>query len=317
MPRIPAPPSCSARRRLLLAPLPLLGLLVASCASSGAKSSSREVQPYASPAAAVGEEVSIGKYLTDLSASINAWASKTWTASGNEDRRKQDLLELHIMERAHRRKMELIQELEAGPVRNRVIAAAALGFTREPDVLSPLLAALDDPERKVVANALLGLALLQSADTPPSRVCALLANHPDSRVRWSAAYCARSIVQVGVREECLTRSARLGLSDEEPMVRSQCALLLAQLDDAESLDGIEALLYDDIPLVSAAASRSIRVLGQSLPQQKGRAARALARAMRDGDRKLRLRVLPDLVQLSGRDHQLDAAAWMNWAASLP
>lgn len=294
----------------------LLALLVSACASTGGGEAS-EAQPYVSPAAAGGEEVSIGKYLTDLSASISAWASKTWTASGNEDRRKQDLLELHIMERAHRRKAELLQELEAGAVRNRVIAAAALGFTREPDVLSPLLAALDDPERKVVANALLGLALLQNADTPPGRVCALLANDPDPRVRWSAAYCARSIAEVGVRDDCLARSARLGLSDAEPMVRSQCALLLAQLEDAGSLDAIESLLYDEVPLVSAAASRSIRALGQALPQQKGRAARALARAMRDGDRDLRLRVLPDLVRLSGRDHQLDAAAWMEWAESLP
>ena len=262
-------------------------------------------------------DAELGKYLADLSNSITAWVQKTWSASTAEDERKQDLLELSIMERAHRRKADLVRELETGPVQNRIVAAAALGFTRDPAALSPLLAALHDPSDKVRNNALLGLTMLESTDTPPGEISEILATAPDSRLRWSAAYCLRTLAEAGVDDQAMRRAGRLALDDAEPMVRAQAALLLAQLGDAESLQEMAALLYDPFPLVAAAATRGIATIGRRDPEQKGRAVRALVQAMDEGDRELRSRILPDLVQLSGHNYELDVARWKEWAAKLP
>ena len=55
-----------------------------------------------------------------------------------------------------------------------MIAAAALGFTRDPEVLSPLLDALEDPDPRLVGNALLGLTILEDPNTPTERIASIL-----------------------------------------------------------------------------------------------------------------------------------------------
>lgn len=295
----------------------LLALGVVACATT---SSSQDL-PAGEPGTPIGHtplpDAELGKYLGDLSNAISDWVQKTWSASSGEDARKQDLLGTWISENAHRRKAELVRELETGPLRNRIVAAAALGFTRDPEMLSPLLAALHDANDKVRGNALLGLTLLQSPDTPAGMICEILAREPDSKLRWSAVYCLRSLAEVGVEDPCMRRSGRLALSDGEPMVRSQAALLLGHLGDVESIPQIAALLYDSFPLVSSAASRAIAGLGRRHPEHKGDAARALVQAMDEGDRTLRNRILGDLIALSGHNYALDVARWKEWATRLP
>ena len=154
-------------------------------------------------------------------------------------------------------------------------------------------------------------------DTPTGPICDLLAESPDSKLRWSAAYCLRSLAEVGIDQPCMRRSGRMALSDTEPMVRAQASLLLGHLGDVEAIPQISALLYDAFPLVSAAASRSIAGLGKYDPEHKGAAARALTQAMDDGNRDLRQRILPDLVALSGHNYALDVGRWKEWSARLP
>jgi hypothetical protein len=295
----------------------LLALVLCACAST----QNRSEAPIGEPATPIGAtplpDPDLGKFLGDLSNAISDWVQKTWSASTGEDARKQDLLGTWISEQAHRRKDDLLRELETGPLRNRIVAAAALGFTRSPEVLPPLLAALHDPSDKVRSNALLGLTLLQSPDTPPQVVCEILSRESDSKLRWTAIYCLRSLAEVGVDHPCMRRSARLALSDSEPMVRSQAALLLGYLGDVDSIPQIAALLYDSVPLVSAAASRAIAGLGRSHPEHKGPAARALVQAMEEGKRELRTRILGDLVALSGHNYALDVSRWKEWSARLP
>lgn len=296
-----------------------LGLLLGlgACASSSSKKDLPESQPATPIGSTPLPDSELGKFLMDLSNSIGEWTRMTLSATSGEDARKQDLLGSWIREQALRRKGELLRELETGPPSNRTVAAAALGFTRSPEVLPALLAALHDREDRVRNNALLGLTLLQSPDTPAGPICELLASEPDPKLRWSAAYCLRSLAEIGVDQPCMLRSGRLALSDSEPMVRCQAALLLGHLGDVESIPQVAALLYDGYPLVAAAASRTIAGLGKRHDEHKGHAARALVQAMEEGDRERRTRILPDLVALSGHNFALDLGLWKEWASRLP
>jgi len=263
------------------------------------------------------EEVPLGKFLADMSASIQAWSHKTWSATSQADLRKQNLLEHHITQEARKRKEELLYSLEAGPQRNRVIAAAALGFTRDPEVLRPLLDALEDADPRLVGNALLGLTILEDPNTPTERIASILEYDKDPELRWSAAYCARTLVERGVRDEGLKEAGRSALLDSEPVVRAQCCLLLAILGDADSFDAMSALIRDPVPLVSAAAIGAIGVLGEKAPERRGDCARALARELNADSVEQRRRVRKSLARLAGRDYGDNAEQWRLWAARLP
>jgi HEAT repeat protein len=262
-------------------------------------------------------EVPLGKFLADMSASIQAWSHKTWSATSRDDLRKQNLLEHHITQEARKRKEELLYSLEAGPQRNRVIAAAALGFTRDPEVLSPLLDALEDADPRLVGNALLGLTILEDPNTPTERIASILQYDKDPELRWGAAYCARTLVERGVRNEGLMEAGRAALLDSEPVVRAQCCLLLAILGDAESFDAMEALMRDSVPLVSAAAVGALGVLGEKAPERRGDCARALSSEIGADDHERRLRARKSLVRLAGRDYGENLEQWRIWARRLP
>ena len=101
------------------------------------------------------------------------------------------------------------------------------------------------------------------------------------------------------------------------MVRTQCALILARLEDTESIDALAILLYDETPIVSSSAARALAYIGRKVDTSKGDAARALVTALIEGDRAMRLRVHPALVELSRRDYELDTEEWSRWVARLP
>jgi hypothetical protein len=299
----------------------LLLCLTTACATPPVAVEGRTVDPFEGEPVLFSstpiEEVPLGKFLTDISASIQAWSQKTWTATSRTDIRKQNILEHHITQQARRRKDDLLYSLEAGPQHNRIIAAAALGFTRDPEVLSPLLVALEDPDSRVVGNALLGLTVLEHPDTPTERIATILSYDPSPQLRWGAAYCARTLAERGVRDEGLIDAGRSALLDTEPVVRSQCLLLLAIIGDAESLGAMEGLLRDDVPLVAAAAIRSIGLLGENVPAVRGDCARALVSELRTEDHRARERVHRSLVSLGNRDYGNDLSRWRIWALRLP
>lgn len=260
---------------------------------------------------------SLGKYMADLDALIRAWMDKTWTAASREDRQKQDQLELHLETQAKRGKEELLTQLETGPVKNRIIAATALGFTRDPAVLSPLVAALDDPDLDVEQNALIGLSLLLDPDTPLEPILVRLRSGTEPALRASAAYCLRCLVETGARAEGTEGAARAGLVDPDPIVRSQCALVLAVLLDGEALENLGFLLSDDVELVAAAAARAIAYLGKEVPELKGKAARALTDPLEKADERRRSVLLRNLVAMAEKSYGDDLEAWSDWSHRLP
>jgi len=304
-------------------PLPraLILCLTAACAAPPAAQPGELIDPLDIDPAVLNQgapaDVPLGKFLADMSASIQAWSHKTLSATSRVDLRKQNLLEHHITQEARKRKEDLLYSLEAGPQHNRVIAAAALGFTRDPEVLSPLLDALEDPDPRLVGNALLGLTILEDPNTPTERIASILQYDKNSELRWSAAYCARTLVERGVRDEGLMEAGRAALLDSEPVVRAQCCLLLAILGDAESFDAMEALIRDSVPLVSAAAIGAIGVLGEKVPERRGDCARALSNEIGADNRERRARARKSLIRLAGRDYGENLDQWRIWAARLP
>lgn len=305
--------------RFLIAPaLVLLG--VASCASPSPKptepSEARD-RPVAELIEATNKPVPIGMLLAEFDASIRAWNNLLLTAATAEDRRKARMLEDNLSRVTHQRRAEIIEQLESGPLNNRVVAASALGFTRDVEAQSPLIAALDDAYPDVVSNALLGLMLLGRTDTPLEPICRLMQSSPDESVRRNAAQCMGSLVQAGARSECVRGAARQGLSDVEPGVRSQSALLLATLVDQESIPPLCDRLYDDVPLVAAAAARAVAYIGGQSPTDKGTAARALSRAYEDAKGPMRPHYRRALVDLAGIDYGVEPEKWGEWANRLP
>jgi hypothetical protein len=294
--------------------------LAAGCSSTGSneKSDGGRTQPIAEQVEASNAPPPIGKLLADLDGQIRAWNTLFLSAQSSEERRKARLLEDSLSAQTHKFRQELITQLESGPLSNRIVAASALGFTRDAEALSPLLAALQDPHDEVVGNALLGLLLLGQKDTPLEPICGLLRDSRDEGIRRNAAQCLRSLVaDAGARSECVQPTARQGLTDSEPGVRAQCVAMLSTLLDQDSLPAICDRLYDQTPLVVVAAARGIAYFGSASPKDKGTCARALAKAFTDLRGATRAQVRRSLIELAGSDHGNDAEEWIAWSLKLP
>ncbi len=309
----------TVRWSLCCARLALLAITTAcaSTAQSNKTSDGAPERPIGPIVEATNTPDAIGTLLAKLDASIRAWTTLTMTAGTADERRKASLLEQNLMYLTHNRVNELIEQLETGPLYNQIVAAAALGFTRDPEAHSPLIAALENTNSDVVSNALLGIALLGRIDTPLERVCGLLRTSPDAWVRSNAAQCLSSLTQAGARSDCVLATARAGLADEEPVVRSQCALILANQLDTESIPSLEALLQDRVTLVAAASARALAYIGVQLPPLKGVAARALAAAYSQPSDAMRPHLRQSLIELAGVNYGEAPEEWSAWSRELP
>jgi len=212
----------------------------------------------------------------------------------------------------------LTSELETGPVRNRMVAAMALGFSNNPEALSVLLAALEDVDDRVEINALIGLSVLASKDTPLSLLTYRMREHDNPQARAMASSAVVYCVAAGATCEDVKSTARLGLIDSEPVVRTRSSLILAELQDSDSVESIAALLYDEIPLVRRAARQSITQLGMRDDHVRGDAARALATALSRADTDAdETNLILYLRKLSNINHGDDVTEWVDWANQMP
>jgi hypothetical protein len=294
------------------------GLLAGGCSSTPTKKTDAEgPEPIGKLVEATNKPAPIGKLLAELDSQMRAWNNLSLSAQTAEDRTKMRMLDMNLSAQTHKRRVEITEQLESGPLNNRVIAASALGFTREREALSPLLSALDDSSDEVVGNALLGLMILDQKDTPLDPICRLMQSSRDDGVRRNAAQCLAALVNEGGRGDCVLPAARLGLADSEPTVRSQCCMLLATLVDQESVQALCDRLYDETPLVVAAAARAISYLGTQSLTDKGACARALAKKFGETRGPIHTQLHKSLVELSGTDHGKEPDEWVKWATRLP
>jgi len=299
--------STAHRTALFLCSLPLL----LGCSSTEKADDGSE--PYYGALTTEREQETLGFYMTELDARLRAWSRYKLTARNDRDLRTRSLLENELREKTAERFDELLVELASGPRPNRTIAAMALGFSKNDEALGGLVSALSDRDDGVVANALIGLGLLASPETPLAQVCFLLGSDPDGYTRTNAAYCVQRITEVGGRDDCILEECRFALSDTEPGVRAQCAATLGRIAEKEDADLLRGLLEDEEPLVIAAAVTALAELSLRFPEIQGIIGRHLVDSVERIDRTLRGTVFRQLHRLSGEDLGQDLAAWRDWA----
>lgn len=264
----------------------------------------------------------IGTVLTKLDQSMRTWLNLVYTGDKAKDGQRLDRLHDAIAYEARTKMDSLVDQLKSGPPRNRQVAAAALGFTAREEALGPLLTALSDEKPEVVANALLGLSILKHRETPISEIAIKLGDRDQPlAVRQNAGRALRAVSLYGLESEQRDRAveaARTALTDEEEVLRMQGALLIAELEDTDSIDRLINHLRDPSNLVARAASRSLARLGSVSDASRGIATRALVGALEDVDsRTVRPALLFDLQKLSRRNYGDDIEEWERYARRLP
>lgn len=289
-------------------------LLLGACASTP---EAPKGEPYDAARIRVPDDDPIGLFLADVDASVRAWNHLALAATSVDEQRKAKLLAQDLTRRTTKRQEQLLAQLGTGPPYNRMVAAAALGFTDADEALGPLLAALEDPEPRVRANALLGLGLLARRETPLDGIAEHLGKEAQAG-RTNAAFALRQILAAGAEADpTVLAAARAGLDDPEPSVRAQCALILAAVDDSDAVEELALLLHDATPISALAASRALAYLGSRDPHVKGTCARALASNLDSVDAGVRRGLLRSLMALSGRNYGNESKDWLEWAHRLP
>lgn len=263
------------------------------------------------------EPQTIGYFLTVFDRSLAQWTELKLGSATARDVNTREMLERNMLKRARERRDELVAELDGGPPVNRRIAAAALGFSHDPTVLGPLLAALADPDAEVVQRALLSLGVLALPETPLGEIRRHLLEDPDPWTRSNAAFALLGLARAGSAAPELAESCRAALADAEPGVRAQCASALGALADEPSASQLGELLYDEANLVALASALALARIGRERGSAKGNAARALAGGLERVSAERRAHLLGALRWLSGLELGEDARPWREWAAKLP
>ena len=263
-----------------------------------------------------------GAVLADVDKSLRIWVNITLTGNSAKDGSTLNIVEADLRRKVRAKLLVIVEQLETGPPINRQIAAAALGFSGDPETLSPLLAALEDDSPDVVANALLGLSVLADPDTPRILVAAELedVNQPFN-VRSQAARALRAVGLYDLGEAdraAVIRAARAALGDANEGLRPTGAIILAEVVDTNSVPELARALMDPTPLVARAASRALARIGSVDRKFEGQAARALTAALEvvDEDR-VRPAILKDLQALAGKNYGDDVEEWVRYAQKLP
>ncbi|HUR29324.1 MAG TPA: HEAT repeat domain-containing protein [Planctomycetota bacterium] len=311
-----------------LATLALCSCLFAACQSTQKSSSenggnpatadANQPKPYDPHIWDKGPPDPIGAFLADLDKGMRAWTNLTLTAGTRAQQRNATELQRVLMGKVHAREKELVDVLESGPPRNRVIAAGALGFTASKEVLGPLVVALSDKDTEVVQNAALSLALLQNPETPLEPLLEVFQGNSNGQARANAGYAVRTILEAGaLPNEDVIRAGRRSLIDSEPFARAQGALILAIAGDGPSIPDLTDLLHAREPLVVGAATQALVALGRGNPKLLGPTARALVVGLGTCPDEQRPYIMSNLVLLSGHNYDDDIKAWTEWSQRLP
>jgi HEAT repeat protein len=299
----------------LVASLALPLALLPACQSTGSEPRRGEPEPYVP----LPDEApqTIGFFLTRFDISLLQWSELKLASASARDQNTLAALEANMQKRARERRGELLAELETGAPVNRRIAAAALGFSHDPTVLGPLLAALEERDPELVQKALLAIGVLGLPETPVTVIEDRLRNDTDPWTRNNAAFALLSLARAGSKAPQLAGACRAGLADSEPGVRAQCASALGVLADRESVAVLGDMLMDRENLVALACAASLARIGRQHPDLKGTAGRSLAGALGKVQPDRRAHLLGALRWLSDMYLGEDEGPWLEWAHKLP
>lgn len=319
------------RPQVLRLCLLLAAAFAAGCASSGEQDSGKQPVPIKAWSPGMLDiDKAPGILLLEIDLSLKAWNKLFLTAKDQSDAQKARALEESLAYQATRHQGLLIDQLESGPPKNRQVAALALGFSRDVslpsdantpgvtervDPLGALLAALQDPEALVAANAAFAIGILARSETPTGGLVEMLERSPEPKGRTNAAWALYKVLAAGADSAGVVAPARRGLTDTEPAVRATCCLILAQVMDLESIEDMALVLYDDENHPAVAASRALAYMGSRDEHARGPCARALTRCLPRVRNLVRRRVLAVLQRLAKANYP-DDEEWIKWAHGL-
>lgn len=261
----------------------------------------------------------VGEYLAHVSGLIQAWSNyQLSTSKGDGPRRR--AVENDLQRLTRTRLADLVDQLQVGAPRNRAISAAALGFTRNPEALGPLLAAADDEDPEVQRNALFALGVLSDPDTVLDPLLEQVVDALAPETRRNASYAVMQVIASRDPEERLNtperhlEPLRSALFDSEPGVRIHAAKSIQLAGDIDSLKVLSDLLDEDVALVFRAAAEAIRGIGEKRDEQYFDAAQLLFEAWDISKGTRRDILYREMALLAGQawgDKELER--WRGWA----
>jgi HEAT repeat protein len=222
-------------------------------------------------------------------------------------------LENELLQQTNRRFEELRSELEtSGVMRNREVIAAALGFSKRPEALSPLVnAVLSDPGPGVREKALLGLSRLGDKNTPVDIIAGRLNSDFTDGEQWNASLALKNLAAAGARMDAAIPTLRQNLHHRNPAVRVHCAIALGIIRDIPSVPALLTALRDERALVAAAAADALGRIGDPS------AARLLVESLASQEYAVRTEARKALVRMnSGNDLGPESGPWRQWLQKL-
>lgn len=141
----------------------------------------------------------------------------------------------------------------------RMLAAWALGYSRDERALPLLIGSVRDEDARVRANALHAVSLRADVATPLGPLLERFSDD-DSANRCNAARAVRDVVQRGRGREAIVPLTGL-LADEDPRVRLPAVAALGNIGLPECRGFLVSALRDPVPLVRGQAALGLGKVG--------------------------------------------------------
>lgn len=161
---------------------------------------------------------------------------------------------------------KILDQLENGIQPNKVIAAAALGFSKIPDhpdfeqvypkAISPLLRALESGDDAIMQNALIGLWMLKDTSTAIDTILPIMTQHHNPQVRANAALCLAAVV-TPPQSDHVVPYVLPALRDEDPKVRLHAIGVIKALESKDLVTPLLDLMEDRYDLIRANAVQAL------------------------------------------------------------
>ena len=205
-----------------------------------------------------------------------------------------------------RERAYLEEQAVSGPDVNRGIASAALGFLKEESVLPLILNNVTVENPGVTSNALLGLGILASPQTPLAPLQAILrSTELEPGLAQNAAWVTLRLAQVSGpdAEDTLVSMLLQLIEHTNAAVRAQATVGLGLVQASHAVTDLNSLLEDGSPSVRIAAAFALGEIGSV------HGTHGLVLALSDEDALVAGTAHGSLVKIHGTDFGPNPADW--------
>lgn len=262
-------------------------------------------EPYVVPSGR--EDLRTGELILECEKHLRAWQTASTKPLTEESKEEVQFLEQAMAILVHREQARLEEQAVSGPPRNRGVASAALAFSSEAPALTLMMNNVLDLHPQVSANALLGVGILASPETPLEPLYEV-AMRPDKD-----PMVVRNLAYAGFQLARILNSDPKGqlssifiplLSFHESGVRAQAAAGLGLTNAAHAIPLLaDSLGNDDDPAVRTAAALALGNIGAP------GATEALVQALDDPHPVTSGTARGSLVKIHGEDLGGDSSDW--------